>query len=351
MSKAEKATDRERLFKLQKRIFHLLKAEADSLLGQMPEPIRRYERTFHRDFTRLSTGGVSQVTSAELIQAIRSADVTFISDFHAFRQSQRTAIRVLRRVVLPGENWLIGLEMISSKLQGALDAFQAGKLSLEDFHEMIQYRETWGFPWENYAPIFDWAREHQIRLIALNKPRQPDPDPSTKETSELHLRDEWAARIITKQFLSAKSDSDSDLKMIVIYGELHVANSHLPRQLTQISKKFLRAPLQAVVLHQNHDRLYWDLAKDQRDSHADIFRLKKNAFCIFSGTPWTKLQSLISWAEGAPDSHHPIDSDDDEGLVESETDYLSLMRQYSDTIAEFITIPPPFIRKHGSHHN
>lgn len=349
MSKSQKApSDRERLLRLQKRIYHLLKAESDSLLGKIPEPIRKYERTFQRDFARLSNGNVTQVTKDTLIQAIRAADVTFISDFHAFRQSQRTAIRVLRGVVEPGERWIIGLEMISSKMQEELDAFQAGLISLEKFHQAIRYRETWGFPWENYALIFDWAREHQIRLIALNKPRDPTTPSLISDESELHLRDEWAAEIITHHFFRNQNITEPStlqriprLKMLVIYGELHVATSHLPRQLTKVSKRSLKNPLQSLVLHQNHDGLYWKLARNHQTFHADIFRLKKNAYCVFSGTPWTKLQSLISWAEGAPDSDNSVESADDEELVESETDYLSLLKQYSDTIAEFIEIPPP----------
>lgn len=355
MSKRERASDRERLLRLQKRIFHLLKAEADNLLGDTPEPIRRYERTFQRDFAQLSRGSVNQVSKESLIEAIRATDVTFISDFHAFRQSQRTAIRVLRRVVQPGERWLIGLEMISSKMQDALDDFQEGKISLEKFHQLIHYRETWGFQWENYAPIFNWAREHQIRLIALNKPREfvriqreyAEERSWVRDISELHHRDRWAAGIITDLFAPVQNLAHTSsparharLKMIVLYGELHVATSHLPKQLTEVSKNFLKTPLQSLVLHQNHDGLYWNLARSNRDFHADIFRLKKNAYCIFSGTPWTKLQSLISWAEGAPDSNFSIENDDD-GFVESDTDYVALMRNYSDTIAEFIAIPPP----------
>jgi hypothetical protein len=349
-------SDRFRLLRLQKRIFHLLKNEADELLGETPEPIRLYERKFQRDFTRLSKARLTP--KDELLHAIRDSDVTFISDFHAFRQAQRTAIRVLRNAVKKGENWLIGLEMVASHHQKALDDFQAGLFTVDQFHQIVGYNENWGFPWENYAPIFDWARDNGIRLIALNRPRElmrrPPKNGGSRrlwitDESELHVRDEWAAGIITDLFhqelvlqkeATPKKERSQRLKMIVLYGELHVATPHLPRQLTRISKLFLPRPLKPLVIHQNHDGLYWNLARRHREFHAEIIRLAKNVYCVFSGTPWTKLQSLIAWAEGN-DDFNDYDTDEDDELVETETDYLSLMRHYSDAIAEFMGVTPP----------
>jgi hypothetical protein len=168
------------------------------------------------------------------------------------------------------------------------------------------------------------------------------------DESELHVRDEWAAGIITDLFhydlnkaeAGLKKDRPQRLKMIVLYGELHVATPHLPRQLTRISQAFLPRPLKPLVIHQNHDGLYWNLARRHREFQAEIFKLAKNVYCVFSGTPWTKLQSLIAWAEGNDDLHD-YDSDEDDELVETETDYLSLMRHYSDAIAEFMGMAPP----------
>ncbi|MEO5970936.1 MAG: ChaN family lipoprotein [Bdellovibrionia bacterium] len=315
--------------RLQRKILQSLKAEANLLLGQTPESILRYERENRKDFS-LNSKRLKTIPKATLIEAIRAADVTFIADFHTFDQAQRAALRIFRDAIQPGEYWMIGLEMVPSQFQSALDDFQTGKISLESFHEAISYRDEWGFPWENYAPIFEWARNLGIRLIALNRPRgifKP------KDDRELHERDQWAAGIITDLFCEARLSSIP--KMFVLYGELHIGSHHLPLRLKEISKSFLGHSLSSVIIHQNEDQLFWRAAKEELDLQSEAILLKKNIYCIFSGTPWAELQSLISWTEGGtPD----LNEDENEVLIH---DYLYMIRTYGETISEFLNLAPP----------
>lgn len=38
--------------------------------------------------------------------------------------------------------------------------------------QRTEYKQRWGFPWELYAPIFRYAKQHQIPLLALNTPSE-----------------------------------------------------------------------------------------------------------------------------------------------------------------------------------
>lgn len=337
-----------KLLLLQKRIFKSLRAEADRLLGQMPEAIKKYEREYRSDFSRIRKN--QSVTKASLIKTIRSADVTFIGDFHTFTQAQRTALRIIRAAQQPGENWFIGLELIPSRFQKALDDYQAGALTLQKFHQIIHYREEWGFPWENYAPIFDWARANGVRLIALNRPKELLSPKNSRDHSDLIKRDQWAAGVITDLFASERI-AKRKAKMVVLYGELHIGKRHLPRQLSKISPALLKKPLRSVLIHQNVDHLFWGLAHKGREVHTEIMKLARDTYCVFSGTPWAKLQSLVIWAEGGPPRGSDarwdsggVESDeyeDEDGPDEHAMDYLSLMRTYGDVIAEFLGVHPP----------
>lgn len=312
-----------RLRQLQHRIYRALQREAESIFGEPPASIVRYEREWDRDFR----GSFRVSTKEELVAAIRRHDVTFIADYHPFAQSQRTALRLMRESVLAGEKWALGVELIPSQYQRVLDDFQAGKISVETFHHRIRYQEEWGFPWKNYEPLFAWARTHGVRLVALNRPRElvyrdfpaGRPDLSVRD---LHARDQWAAGIITDLFQATPG-----LRMLVLYGGHHVGRDHLPKQLDKVSRAFLDRPLSSLSVHQNKDNLYWKLARQERELHAQILKLRRDTYCVFSATPWAQLQSLISSAEG---------EDLEENEEPGHFDYLSMMGAYGDAIAEFL---------------
>ena len=320
------------LLQLQRRIFRSLELETDRLLGETPSEIFNYEKVYRTDFKKISRR--FELSNKEaLVKEIRKSDVTFIGDFHSFQQAQRTALRLFREAILPGENWAIGLEMIPSSYQKVLDDFQAGKIAVKTFHELIHYQEQWGFPWENYAPIFEWAHRHRVRLIALNRPKEFLPGSTmlrrVGRKGELHDRDQWAAGLITDYFHEQKGKKPKP-KMIVIYGELHLARNHLPRQMEKISSSFLGKKLKWLTIHQNNTELYWKLAKKGLENEANVLRLKKNSYCVFSGTPWNKLQSLISWLEG--ESNPGFD------FTDPESEFLSAMRTYGNAITELFEL-------------
>ncbi len=322
-----------RLIELQKKIHRTLEREAQAIFGPAVPAIRAYERACSRDFQ-----GRHQIsTKSELIRAIRDTDVTLLADHHAFAQSQRTALRLLREAVLPGEHWALGLEFIPSQFQSELDLYQSGKMDLETFLQTIRYREDWGFPWRNYAPLLEWARQHSVKVLALNRPKPLLP--IGRSIRDLHARDQWAAGIISDYF----HENKNPLRVFVLYGGYHVGQQHLPRHLSRISKAFLGKPLRALSVHQNVDQLYWKLAQSERELQAQVLRFKKNIFCVFSGTPWSQLQSMIECADGhllnnSGLAHESSDDDDDSSVP---NDSLTLMSKYGELIADFLELPRP----------
>jgi hypothetical protein len=346
-------TAHDRLLALQKKIHRSLQQQALGLLGEMPESIRRYEREYREDFNRIPRR--PQIAQkGELIQEIRKADVTLIGDYHTFAQAQRTALRILREAAQRGESWYLGLEMFSSHKQDSLDRFQLGQLSEENFLKEIGYEEEWGFPWRHYAPIIHWAIRNQIKLIALNRPavlRQTD----EADENELYERDRWAAGIITDTFQAARAAQVKRPRMIVLYGELHIGKKHLPQTIKEVSTSSLKRSLRTLILHQNHDALYWKMASQGRELEAQVIRLKQGSYCVLASPPWAKWQSVINWAEGAHtiptassrakfQSLSDNDSDDDyeDDCEDDETiDPLSLMTQYAAIVSEFFGLSRP----------
>ncbi len=350
---------RGRLLQLQKDIHGSLKLEAERLVGRLPEAIVRYERTYAADFKKCSRR--SEASSRQkLSDRMRSADVTFIADYHTLGQAQRTALRLVQDVHRAGERWLLGLEFVPSHRQAELDAYQSGVMDADTFLQKIRYREEWGFPWGNYAPLLDWARRNGVRMLALNRPRELPLWRSRVDGDDLRERDLWAAGVIVDAFLHA-GDSFPPPHVVVLYGELHVGASHLPAMLDRVARKSLGRKLDWISVHQNNDSLYWKLAGRGAEHSQDVLKLNSRNFHVISSTPWNKLQSLVSWAEGVGHgtdrlpqsgtlhlkseaggsiSSHP-EADDDEFLCDLESDALSRMQSYGDAMASFLRLPPP----------
>jgi uncharacterized iron-regulated protein len=63
---------------------------------------------------------------------------------------------------------VLGLEMFPRSKQAALDRFVAGGVSEADFLQQTDWAHVWGFDPALYMPIFRFARDHGIRMLALN---------------------------------------------------------------------------------------------------------------------------------------------------------------------------------------
>ncbi|MBI2711813.1 MAG: ChaN family lipoprotein [Bdellovibrio sp.] len=353
---------------LQKKIYKALQAQTGLLLGKMPASIRRYQKECERDFRKQlwkeDSRSIPVLSKTELIEKVLNSEVIFIADFHPFDQSQRTALRIIRESysrakaqVLGGMDeleteWIIGVEFIPSQNQRVLDRYMNGELSEEKFLAEISYRTEWGFPWKNYKPIFEWARQNRVRVVALNRPK---PFGIAVEEKELAERDLWAAGIITDLFLDLQNNKAGPLreklpakrKIFVLYGELHVGREHLPARLKKVSKLALGRYLRWTTLHQNHSPLYWKLVEKDQNLRGKTVVLAPNTYCVFSATPWAKLQSLVNWAERDLLETDPEWSDEEsEGLTGDtkhpfQIDYLSLIRSYAKTVAEFLGVELP----------
>jgi hypothetical protein len=380
----------QRLLRLQQKIHGALESEVERLLGELPEAIAKYERSYQESFSRLAQG--ARRSSRELLKRrMTESQVVLVADYHTLGQAQRTALRLLQDAVTGSKKkalaqraasrstqWALGLEFVPSNRQAELDAYASGLTDTATFLTQIRYFEEWGFAWQQYAPLVDWARQNGVRLVALNRPREL---PILKwrrrgapEDQDLVERDRWAAGLITDLFAQHSSHHRTQMKMFVLYGELHVGERHLPAAIKDLSAQSLGEPLKCVTVHQNNDALYWKLAKRGPGFLSDVLELRSGHFHVISSTPWNKLQSVVGWAEslGAQAELLPqsgilasrtaaaqaslrsgiIDFGrasgrasgiDDEWLCDLESEALSKMQYFGEGMADFLKLPVPAI--------
>lgn len=271
---------RNQLIALQRRIVRRLRQEIYDSIESPPAELVAYQREYERSFR-----GYRKIVSRErLVAALAQADIVLQGDFHTLRESQRAGVRLLRDL-LPCRELVLAVEMVNQEYQSYLDGYVAGQIEEDEFLKAIEYERHWGFPWANYRPFFELARECGIPVYAANAP-------PPAEESTLQFRDGLAAQVI----VNAARGHPRAL-VYAIAGDFHIGRTHLPRRVREFLKDEA-CGRRLVVLHQNVDAFYWDLARRRLEHQAEVLEVAPDEFCLMNSTPVAKYQSYFHWELG-----------------------------------------------------
>lgn len=310
-------TAREDLIEIQKRIYARLDAEIRRSVVDDSPMMRKYREEYEREVRTYAR----TATQRELVQKVMESDIVFCGDYHTLSLAQRTTLRLLHQAVHRGKKVIIAMEMVYARHQGIVDRYLAGEIDDETFLEKIDYRQTWNFVWENYKTIFDFAREHNIRILGINTPGRSG-------RHHLKERDEFSAGIIAEA-----SIENPDALIFVMDGDWHIARVHLPAQVRKrldekgVERRFL-------TVFQNSTPIYWLLAKRRLAHRIDVVQIKRDSYCVINATPLIKLQSFLNWEQGVGELGY---SDLWEKGV-TRIDYADQVAQIIDTIISYLDI-------------
>jgi len=300
-------TPRDQLLKMQRIILRQLKREVTRLQGEAPPEIERYYQAYKREFRNYQK--ISNKT--ELLKKVRESDIIFGADFHPFAQSQRTHLRILRELVKHSRPVILALEAIDGKCQETVDSYLDGEIDDVSFLRKINYSQSWGFPWENYKILFELAKTYDIPVFGINESLLD------KQNKDLSLRDAYSAERIS--FLRQKFPTAI---IYVIYGDLHLASSHLPR----LTKKSLgkNHVTRFLTVFQDSESLYWRLARRHLEERVDVLKLRGDAFCIVNSPPWIKWQAYLDFLEQSVD---PEDGDREGDYGDQISHYIKILQK------------------------
>jgi hypothetical protein len=243
----------------------------------------------------------------ELFEAIRKNKLIFMGDFHSLHQSQRSHLRILKNIQL--KSFRIAIECIAFQHQKYLDQYLTDQISEPDFLKRVEWKKTWGFPWENYQEIFQWAKQNRIQIIALN------------DVKHRNLKDSLKKRdVIANQILNVELEKSSS-PIFVIYGESHLASAALMKGFEKQKIKYLK-------LFQNIDEIYFELMDLNKEDDIDVVRFSKNEYCIMNVPPWVKWQSHLMYLENKYD--HEIENES--------LDFTDYIDQYIKLISQELKI-------------
>jgi hypothetical protein len=166
--------------------------------------------------------------------------------------------------------------------------------------------------WENYRPIFELARAHGYRVLAVDSDRD--------ECDTLHGRDSYAGWRIAEHL-----HKDPTAKVMVLIGELHLAPAHLPTVVRENLAK-LGQTKSHVLVHQNCEEIYWQLSQAGL-AETEVVRVDDDGWCVVNTPPIVRQQSYLNWLDF-----------DEKGLEYGHlTDHFG---RSARSIAAFLEMPP-----------
>ena len=110
-----------------------------------------------------------ELTATQLAQKLTKYDVVFFGEYHDQGEIHKAELDLLQALhKTKGEKLALFMEMFEVDNQAKLDSFLAGSLSEENFLATSR-------PWPNYktdyAPLVNFAKEHNMPVVAANVPR------------------------------------------------------------------------------------------------------------------------------------------------------------------------------------
>ena len=276
---------------------HALAGVEREIRSQDSHNRRKYLREFNQAFRSYD----SLLDSEQMQNAMRSADVVLVGDYHALPAAQRYAASLIEQRALAGDRPVVlGVETIFARDQHILDEWWRREIDESELRQRIRFDLDWGYDWTPFHELLVTARDHAEAVYGLDcMPRE--------DLRKIGARDRHAAAKIAEI-----RERHPNAVIFVLFGESHLAPGHLPRVLHE-----QMSGTKTLTVLQNIDALYWRAAGERADK-VEAVRINDDVLCVFNSTPLEKYESyrlfLDQWSrcdEGpdfAPTIYNLIDS-------------------------------------------
>lgn len=268
--------DSTQLVQIRKDFYFNIKKRVESILGQESKEIRNDRVRYEAELAQLVW---QPVDKRHLFNRLKSAEVVIVGDFHSQKQSTRGFLRILRKLKSP---YVIALECLRVKDQPSIDRFLSAEISEKDFLSQVAWKSNWGFPWENYRPLFKWAQLNKIKIYGVN---------SSLSNKTLREREALSA-VVLKKIRSTHQGH----QIFVQYGDLHLASGHLPKAIKRAIPR-----VNLCTVYQSPEVLYFKIMEQQKELNTDVVRLNEDQWALNVLSPWIKWQDYLLFLESRYD--------------------------------------------------
>lgn len=127
--------------------------------------------TFHEG--QIIDAATGQVVSLDhLIPELLQQEVIYLGEEHHNHFHIESARSLLMSLIKGGRRPVVAMEMFGWDGQTVLDRYLSPpELNRADFLDQVRWQQNWGGPFEDYEPLVQFAKIHQLPLIAMNPPK------------------------------------------------------------------------------------------------------------------------------------------------------------------------------------
>lgn len=111
-------------------------------------------------------------TVADIIESLSSKKIIYVGESHDNFAHHNIQLQVIKGLYNKNKKIAIGMEMFQTPFQKVLDEYIAGSLDERQFLKGAEYFKRWGFDYNLYKPIIDFAKSEKIPVVALNMRRE-----------------------------------------------------------------------------------------------------------------------------------------------------------------------------------
>lgn len=111
------------------------------------------------------------VAKTELLNNIAGRSTILLGEHHSNEHHHRWHLETIRSLHQIRKNIVLGFETFPRRLQPVLDQWTKGELSKSQFKRKLDWDSFWSFDIDLYMPLFEYARDNRIPMVALNVDR------------------------------------------------------------------------------------------------------------------------------------------------------------------------------------
>ncbi len=105
-----------------------------------------------------------------IIKQLQAAKIVYLGETHDRQSDHQQQLAIIQALFKHKPQVAIGMEMFQSQMQPLLDRYLAGKITATELYQQSEFEKRWGYPWEYYLPILEFAKANRLPVIALNTP-------------------------------------------------------------------------------------------------------------------------------------------------------------------------------------
>ncbi len=112
------------------------------------------------------------VSYGQVLDRLDGKKVVLLGESHTAMEDHLWQARMLAALQARAGKLVIGFESFPRSAQPVLDRWTAGDLTRAQFLRQVRWDRVWGYDADFYMPLFQFARQNRLRMVALNVNRR-----------------------------------------------------------------------------------------------------------------------------------------------------------------------------------